>query len=666
MKFDSARGLEEPSFTLLARLAGITAKVNLPVAFLVFLLFLAGQTGCLTTLMDPPLHADLPQFTFLWIGTMLHSVLAMLVVMLVAGLVGPLLPKGVRALLWSGILIAATGLVWDFIGYQLVRQHLFHALQLFRENMFVDVQMMQSRRVPLLLVVGGYFALLAGGAGVFYWKEARWGLLRWQTRCGSLALASGMALLLALAYDRGLRQVVPPQLYQASLRSNLSVARLVGRELPPADALFQIRSPHFRPPPRIDKIDLGIRTTPGKFPPGKLPDIFFFVIESFRRDCATLENTPHLKAFSSRCLTIDKTVANANQTHFSLTAILHGIHPFYFGTFVNRNDAPGALPLRVLKKLGYKVKVFASPDLQFFRFASLTFGRNNELADFYLDQKKIRQLGYTGNPAAIDNYTVHQLAASLAEPSDGPSFYFIMLDSSHIDYYWGEEFQPRFVPYSPRVKVVPLGFDQTQIERLRNRYKNSLAYVDQLMGEALAALDRHNRLSSSIVVVTGDHGEEFLERGHMVHGGEPNHFQLDVPLWIQIPGLSEQVLSRRYPMASHVDIFPTVFDFLGLNGEFKTALSGKSILSASPPLWALCVQHPGPLPSTVVLDLGKEKLWLDLIDAERVGKLVTAQYLVGARMLQADDVSVAPGSQTARGKVPIRFLPALRDLIALP
>ena len=376
--------------------------------------------------------------------------------------------------------------------------------------------------------------------------------------------------------------------------------------------------------------------------------------------------TPHLHAFSKKCLEIQKTVANANQTHYSMSAIVHGMNPFFHGTYFYRSGYRGAVPIRVLKKLGYRIRVLAAPDLAYFTFAKGTFGKELELADEYLDQKEILKRGYKDS-GEIDGFIVRQFAERIAkEPREGPAFYFVVLDSSHIDYFWGNEFKPRFFPYCEKVRVVPVGFDPAKIEPLRNRYKNSVAYVDELMGRALSAMEDRGLLDRSIVVVTGDHGEEFLERGHVAHGAEPNHFQLEVPILIHLPG--SLGVGQKYSIASHVDIFPTIFDLLNVEGEFRKILSGRSLIGSSPPAWAICVQQFGSsIPTTLVIDRGDRKLLIELMAGERIGRSFVAEYAVGTRLVDgSDDELVTPSRNGSPGKVPAEFVPALKELIAYP
>jgi hypothetical protein len=42
-----------------------------------------------------------------------------------------------------------------------------------------------------------------------------------------------------------------------------------------------------------------------------------------------------------------------------------------------------------------------------------------------------------------------------------------------------------------------------------NLYKNSAYYVDSLVGRIIDDLKRNGRLNNTMVIITGDHGQEF-------------------------------------------------------------------------------------------------------------------------------------------------------------
>jgi arylsulfatase A-like enzyme len=97
---------------------------------------------------------------------------------------------------------------------------------------------------------------------------------------------------------------------------------------------------------------------------------------------------------------------------------------------------------------------------------------------------------------------------------------------------------------------------------LADLYDSEINYVDQyvqkLFEEVLPPGD------NSIVVVTSDHGEEFLEHNYIGHGQTLYEEVVHVPLIIRVPG------GRGAPMAidrpvSNKDIFPTVLDLAGVH-----------------------------------------------------------------------------------------------------
>ncbi len=111
---------------------------------------------------------------------------------------------------------------------------------------------------------------------------------------------------------------------------------------------------------------------------------------------------------------------------------------------------------------------------------------------------------------------------------------------------------------------------------LENRQRNAAAYLDALLAPLLEQLaaDREPPL----VVVTGDHGEEFFERGRLGHTWDVNDEMVRVPLFLCLP----EAARTRYRYADHGDVFPTLFDVLGVATEGGPFMTGKSLLDYAP------------------------------------------------------------------------------------
>lgn len=69
------------------------------------------------------------------------------------------------------------------------------------------------------------------------------------------------------------------------------------------------------------------------------------------------------------------------------------------------------------------------------------------------------------------------------------------------------------------------------------RYDAELAYFDAQLARLLAAVD----LDETVVIVAGDHGEAFGERGHRHHLSSVHAEQVHVPLVVHVPGMPPAV-----------------------------------------------------------------------------------------------------------------------------
>jgi len=97
---------------------------------------------------------------------------------------------------------------------------------------------------------------------------------------------------------------------------------------------------------------------------------------------------------------------------------------------------------------------------------------------------------------------------------------------------------------------------------LRTLYQGAVRQVDASLGRLLDALDDAGVADDTALVVAGDHGEEFLDHGHLAHYPKLYDELVQVPLLVDVPGWP----ARR--VAEHVGldaIAPTVCDLLGVD-----------------------------------------------------------------------------------------------------
>jgi lipoteichoic acid synthase len=124
------------------------------------------------------------------------------------------------------------------------------------------------------------------------------------------------------------------------------------------------------------------------------------------------------------------------------------------------------------------------------------------------------------------------------------------------------------------------------IETDEQRYLRLLEAEDRLLEALLKALERRRLRDKTIVVVVGDHGEGFGEKGVKQHDNNFYEEGLRVPLVIVGPGVPQREVEGN---ATLLDVTPTLLALLGIELDAKgaAALDGHNLLAED---------FPGDLP----------------------------------------------------------------------
>jgi len=100
-----------------------------------------------------------------------------------------------------------------------------------------------------------------------------------------------------------------------------------------------------------------------------------------------------------------------------------------------------------------------------------------------------------------------------------------------------------------------------------DRYRNALHYADAAVGQLVDGLRARGLEQQTIVILVGDHGQAFGQhQGNFGHTFRIYEENVRVPLVISAPGAVQQPV-RVSGLASHIDITPTVLDFLGFQPD---------------------------------------------------------------------------------------------------
>jgi len=108
-------------------------------------------------------------------------------------------------------------------------------------------------------------------------------------------------------------------------------------------------------------------------------------------------------------------------------------------------------------------------------------------------------------------------------------------------------------------------FDDADIRHLEELYDAGIRQLDNEIGRFLGLIESEGLLNDALILITSDHGEEFMDHGRMDHFLTMYQEVLRVPLIIRGPGIP-QGLQIDTPV-SLVDIVPTVLAIAGIEGR---------------------------------------------------------------------------------------------------
>jgi len=134
-------------------------------------------------------------------------------------------------------------------------------------------------------------------------------------------------------------------------------------------------------------------------------------------------------------------------------------------------------------------------------------------------------------------------------------------------------FTVHVIPDEERDRSVPA-------EQLERAYRDNILYTDWILGLLFDQMKRLGIYDQTLIILTADHGEEFMEHGALRHAHSLYDEVIRVPLILSLPGVLPAG-KRVERQARLVDVVPTVLDVLGVRPP--PDLDGKSLLALLTP-----------------------------------------------------------------------------------
>jgi len=307
----------------------------------------------------------------------------------------------------------------------------------------------------------------------------------------------------------------------------------------------------------------------GSAPPPP-PNVTLIVIDTLRPDHLGLhgyprETSPHLDAFAAEAIVFDRWYANAPWTKPSVASLFTSLWPSQHRADQESSSSrlAGSLTTlaEILRAAGYATGGFSeNPHVG----AETGFAQG---FDTFENRRRFRS----------DSRWVVREARQWLERRDGSRPFFLYLhfldphgpyaDPDSADFVAGLQTRNPFVA---RGRVGPLVRDGKLVAAvtpgdalyLAALYDAEIRAIDRAVGDVFALLRENQSWDETLVAVTSDHGEEFLEHGLLKHGYHLYEEALRVPMLWRIPGTPGR---RIEAPAQHVDFAPTLLARLGVD-----------------------------------------------------------------------------------------------------
>jgi arylsulfatase A-like enzyme len=309
--------------------------------------------------------------------------------------------------------------------------------------------------------------------------------------------------------------------------------------------------------------------------PGVPPDIVVIVLDAARADrlsCYGYERptTPAIDRLAAESLVFRRVFALAPYTLCSVPTMVTGLSFLDHGVVAHgdRLSADATTLAEHLKSAGYRTAcVSASPN------NSRAIGTDQGYDDF------IETWRVVARPQSADPFLVSRLALDWLAADDGTAPIHLQLHyvPPHAPYAPPSEFD-LFTDPAHRGRVdgshasinaldagalVPRPQD---LDHVRALYDGNLRAGDAAVAQVLQGLEKRPRWRDTVVLVTADHGEAFLEHGRMSHNSTVFDEMLHVPFVLRLP-TGRRTSADLDRLASLADIVPTLLATAGARHE---------------------------------------------------------------------------------------------------
>ena len=321
----------------------------------------------------------------------------------------------------------------------------------------------------------------------------------------------------------------------------------------------------------------------------KPSNVILVLVDTLRADHMSLygyerPTTPFIDELAAEGVVFDRARSQAGCTYPSVNSMLTSRYPF---DFYARGPGDMGIPeeypslAEILEERGFEtVAISASPIVRVTPSSHNPTGGFGRGFDVFDEQ-------CLWKPAECVNEKALELLATVREPF----FLYLHYMDPHDRYRPPATHERRFAGAYDGLDFIADGnpnpisdmlyddgptidYTDRDIQHLVDLYDEEILYFDGELRALVAALRQSGVLERSLLVLTSDHGEEFLEHGHVKHCRGVWDTLTRVPLLLRTPGSPARM--RISTPVQLVDIMPTVLDILRIEAP-ALAVEGGSL-----------------------------------------------------------------------------------------
>ena len=322
----------------------------------------------------------------------------------------------------------------------------------------------------------------------------------------------------------------------------------------------------------------------GEVPKARPKQVIFWMIDALRADRLDVYRksrvkTPNLDQIVAQGTTFMRYSVEGNESKVSHASFFTGVYPVVHRVLGEKAKLPDRL-----------VTIAEAMAAGGLRTAGLV--SNGYVSDRWnYHQGFGTYRNYIREEVANDAKAVYGHAVSWLDryASRGPFYLYLGTIDPHVTYrahkgilelYDSKPYKGKFRRYLSGVELGKIKGGRLRVSerdklRIEALYDNEVTYNDQYLGELLKYLRDKEMLDDTLLIITGDHGDEFWDHGRCGHGSGVYQELVWVPLVLRYPKLFPA--GRKVMVeADGVDILPTLLDAMDIS--VPSMVQGESLL----------------------------------------------------------------------------------------